>query len=397
MSIQFKRIRSEHRPNYNLANEILMLNDHCLLLIFKHVSLLDLANFKEVCGWLSSATDMEFTTKTRGTLSLEWEENRKIDEDLQIIKQFGEYVERLSVSYSISHEARWSEIFSVINEHCSETLKALVLRGSAIGVMEAEILMISNILKGVESIELGYFVDYKNVLTHCKCVKSIQIFSSTDGFDVQNIFLQNENLLQLMWFGRIRSDDFETIVDSLMNGRLEELTLKSTELNFNENVAQLLRLNYLKRLSIDCHRMDICAFLQNVDAFNSLNVLSLSFVRLDERVIGILGRITRIKVLKLSGLLATDSPFESVLVLCGNRHFEHLLLFCYAENIDQEKYMRIAKKRIASMPEKSLNLILLHFIYTASLQVIPPELLEAVKETVKFVEFDRNYEYYNLE
>lgn len=70
-NVEIVEIRSEqHRPNHNQQDRILMLNDNCFLEIFKQLSLLDLANFKNIYGSVGAVTEMAFFRSTRGLLSV---------------------------------------------------------------------------------------------------------------------------------------------------------------------------------------------------------------------------------------------------------------------------------------------------------------------------------------
>lgn len=386
-----------------------MLNDFCFLEIFKHLSVIDLANFKENYGILGAVVDMEFSRKTSGSFFFGCRD--RMDKALQIIRQFGASIKDLTINYHDWYETEWSEIFAVINEHCNDNLKALTLCGDAVGLIKSsDVLLIADILKHVEILELknmnneirsNYSQDFVNILSHCENARSIALISYIDIDVHPTMFQTNKNLSKLKLHGL---SNLETIVDGLLNAPLEEFTVSSVKEEEDnssaENIAQLFRLNRLKRLCIDCWYMDVSNFLQNVDASNSLTVLSLSNVHLDETNIAALGRMSRLKVLKLrySCCHTTEMLFESVLVLCGNKNFEHLILICYQASIAEADFMKLIEKRKASAAEKCLNLTLIKILYVQCLQEIPSELLVANKETITLIdEDDATYEYYTLD
>lgn len=385
-----------------------MLNDYCLLEIFKHLSVIDLANFKENYENLGAIVDMEFLRKTSGSFFFGC--RHRMDTALQIIRQFGSSITDLTINYHDYYEIEWSEIFSVIKEHCSGQLKALALCGDAVGrIKETDILLIADTLKNVETLELknlnyelrtNYSQDFKNILSRCENARSIALISYIDIDVHPALFQKNKNLSKLKLHGL---SNLEMIVDGLLNTRLEEFSVSSVkekEKSFYENITQLFQLNHLKRLSIDCWYMDVGSFLCHVDASNSLNVLSLSNIHLDETNIAALGRMSRLKVLKLrySCCHTTEMRFESVLVLCGNKNFEHLILMCYQEPINEDNFMKLIERRKASTAEKCLNLILMNMLYVQSVKEVPCELVEANRETIKLIdEDDATYEYYTLD
>lgn len=409
-NIVFVQIRSDQQhTNSAMADDvdgIFMLNDFCILEIFKRLSLYDLANVKEAYGSLAALTDIEFNRKTRKSLHLRLDD--MIDVDLLILKRFGSSVDDLTIDYDNLRQTKWSDIFSVIKEHCNEELKSFAVSGSAVGsITKADVLLISDILKNVETVQVGPFFDSDNpkkfihILCHCENVKSITIFPISGIIShYKTFFKKNKNLVKLEWHGRLSDSYFKSIVANLKNTRLEEFSLMITKNNFNQNLSQLIRLKYLKRLSIDCWHEDIGSFLQKVNSFKCLNVLSLSFARLNEADIATLSKAKTLTVLKLDCILSTDDHFESVLVLCGNKNFEHLILFCQFEGfdtMDRENFLKIIEKRKTSSAQNCLHLTLRHDIYTAILKLIPTQMVEANYGTIKLIDkFDRNYEHYNL-
>lgn len=390
-----------------MATEILMLNDDCLLEIFKYLSLHDLANFKEIYRSLGDVVDVQFIRITRGSIYLSCDANT--NKNLQIIKQFGSSVRRLTLHYlilrSISwYSPEWSEIFSTINEHCNN-LKSLTVTT----ITQADVRLIANILKNVKRIYLGSYsldvpLEIVNILSYCENVSSITLYSKINVNLQPKIFQRNQNLLRLELNETIKDSNLKTIVDNLMNSRLEEFYVSVKAITSSDgNLFELLRLNYLKRLCIYCYSLDIGPFLRNVDAFHSLNVLSLSNAILNGNDVVTLARTTRLKVLKLGPFsrCATSSSFECVLDLCGNKNFEHLIFLCYShrniDTMDAAKYLELVEKRNASTAEKCLHLTLNHDIHVACLNSIRSELLEANKGTIKLIDrWDRDYEYYNI-
>lgn len=392
-----------------MSDGILMLNDHCLLEIFKHLSVIDLANFKEIYASLGTVIDMEFTRKTFGSFFFGCRD--RMDAAFQIIKQFGTSINDLTINYHGWYERKWSEIFSVIREHCSESLRALTLCGDAVGLINnTDIPLLVDILKNLETLELknlnyelrtSYSQDFVNILPYCENAKSITIISYIDVDANALTFPANKELHKLKLRG---PTDLKPIVDGLQNVRLGDLTISWVNADmssdsFHASLRQLLRLVHLKRLSIDCWYMDIGPFLLNLDAFHSLNVLSLTNAELNlDREM--LANMTRLKVLKLRHCcLTTHFPFESVALLCGQQNFEHLILLCYREPIDEVNFLKLLKQRRKSgAAERRLHLTLTHSFYEKSIAAIPYELLERNSATLALIDDDDpSYEYYGLD
>lgn len=381
-----------------------MLNDDCLLAIFKYVTLHDLVSFKEAYKSLGAAVDTEFSRRTRGSLDLGYKDN--VDETLQIIKQFGTSIKDLKFKDVCWNSKIWDDVFTVMKEHCHETLQGLSLCGDGVeSINMANIRSIADVLRNLNELRLDNRYDDVNnfILSYCVNVTSVTLVSNFDVVKHKTMFRQNVNLLKLKLFGPISADKLKIVVDNLVHSKLEELALKFTWSSWtNRDLNQTIRLKYLKRLSIGCMCTDIDRFLPNVNAFNSLDTLSLTNIQLNAKCIEALGRINKLKVLKLrcdcgqAASTTVNSHFDAVIVLCGNQSFEHLLLFCCKEVIDQRRFLQLVRKRRESTAERRLHLTLRHEIYTASLKAIPTGLLEANVGTLTLIdEWDRNYEHYS--
>lgn len=374
----------------------MVLNTNCFLEILKRLSLHDLANFKETYDRLGAIADMDFYRRTFGTLS--FEDENMIDEALQIIKQFGSSVNDLRFNYKSLNGSTWSEIFSVVNEHCNEKLKHLSLIGDSIGLIEkANVSLITEILRKVETLKLinwnkndRWPKDFIDIVSCCESVTDITLVA-LGGIDVpEAMFQMNKSLQSLQWFGRMKGDDLNTIIHNLLHTRLENLILQSTKLepNENESLLQIEKLNRLKSLCIDCNRVDIGPFLLNLALCSSLNDLSLCNARLDGSNVEALGRMAQLDTLRLDTncFFATSSQFESVLVLCANTNLDYIHILCYEGAINRTNFLRLVEKRKYSDAGKCLLLTLRHVVYTASLLEVPYDLLVANVKTITLID-----------
>lgn len=390
-------------------DNILLLNEYCFLEIFKHLSLGDLANFKEVYRSVGAVADREFSSRTDG--SLYFNKNKGIN-DIQIIKQFGSSIDHLAFFYDMSDYNNWNEIFSALNLHFKGNLKSLSLLGeSAETITEDDVLLIVRILRNIEMLKVGNYGKscvFPFMLSHCENVKDLKLNFKIDKNHQQTIFQKNKNLLQLEMNMRIKDIDLKTIVDNLMNTRLKYLRIKIWRTTtLDGNIHLLNQLPYLKRLSIHCMDVNANSFLWNgfQPGFQSLKVLCLSWVHLDEAGVVALGTMSRLKVLSLNFCFfrsshINDFYFESLLFLCGNRSIEHLkylLRSSFFAGIDEVNFLKLIKKRKDRAAEKCLHLTLEYDIYRKTLLKIPSALLEANQCTIKVIDSnDQNYKYYDL-
>lgn len=387
-----------------------MLNDFCLLKVFKHLSINDLANFKEAFEDRAPIVDMEFSSMTNGSLDFGFNDNENI---IETIKQFGPLVKKLSIYYDKLRRTTWEDIFSAIKDHCNENLKDLSLNGRSIrSIKEDKIPIIAKVLKNLETLELEdeedtqhrFYKEYVEIVSYCFNIHTLTFTSIVDINQHPTLFLDNIRLSKLKWCGPKDDGSLEMIVDNLMMTELKELVISFMEMTQgNGNFSEFLRLRCLKRLSIDCKFVDIRSFLSDIDVVpNSLNLLTLSFALLDHENIETLGRTKQLNILKLCEdcVLVTNSWIAPLLTLCRNKSFEHLLIFCCGTGaaMDKKNFLEIVEARKSSGSEKCLHLALSHSVFDASVKAIPAELLEQNKSILKLIdERDNDYEYNNLD
>lgn len=390
ITIFFSNSRTELDP-------IMTLDGNSFLEILKHLSLIDLVNFKKTYPFVGDVVDMDFLRKTRGTLS--FYDKRTIDEALQILEQFGPFVSDLRFEYKKLDGIEWSEIFSVVQEYCVENLKHFSLCGDAVRLIEkTDVLLIVDILRNVESFKLinwnkecQWSDDLIQILSHCENVRDVTIVSLSGIIDIPaTIFQVNKNLVTLQWFGRLTGSGLNAILGSLEHTCIEKLILQSTKLNLNEHesLSQFHRLSCMKILCIDCNQVDLDTFLQSLKSSQALNDLTLCNARLNEDNVTALGEMTQLKALKLDAncVFATSSHLESMLVLCANKNLKSIQLLCYGHTIDRTNYLKIVAKRRISTAAKRLRLILRHEVFAGTIQEIPHELLQANATMLELVD-----------
>lgn len=396
LNFLFKYSFSNIGPNSNMATGIMMLNDYCLLEIFQYLSVLDLANFKSICADIGAIADREFDKKTRGSLDFDYDHS--MADVLQIIGQFGQFVRDLSITCNSLGDTKWNDIFTAIKKHCKQTLRKLGLRGDALVYMTAaDVSLIADVLKNVETLDLVANVVYPQelLLAQCENVKSVTLLSETDVNLDPTIFQNNKHLQQLTLCGRSKDSDVRTLINNVMNTRLEELYLKLTGRHFYEGPMELIRLKYLKRLKhlkrltiYSCFNVGISPLLQSVNtSLDSLTALTLMNAQLNGNDIESLGRLTRVTYLKLGFCtMAANIHFDALLILCGNKHFERLVLACYKIVVNKANFSRLIQKRKASAAVNCLHVTLNRSIYTASLEATPAALFAANADTIKLMD-----------
>lgn len=330
---------------------ILTLNEYCLLEILKHLSVQDLANFKEAYQSVGTTADREFSRKTRG--SLQFNKSKIIDDDIRIIKEFGTSIVSLELSDSLLRGSKWSEIASALQ---------LRLR-----------------------LKSGYFDQsgiFPFILSHCENLKELELNFNIRKSHYSKIFKVNKSLSMLQLHFWLKDTYLGMIVDSLLTTRLEELSLRIKKTTtIDGNIFLFNRLPYLKRLSVMCSGVNVSSILRN--GFQSLNVLCLSWVYLDEAGAAMLSRMNQLSVLSLRSCSLTNIPYvESLLVLCGNGNLQFLTYECFAlylASIDEITFLKLIQKRKESAAERCLHLCLNRAIYDEILEDIPFHLLNANK------------------
>lgn len=355
-----------------MADEILMLNDHCFLEVFKHLSVHDLANFAEAYGSVATVVGMEFNRKTGGSLLFDSEV--KIDDVLQIIKQFGPSVQSLRIICDrLMDRTKWNEIFSIINEHCNDKLKLLDISGKATRFITIDdSLLIVDLGKKIETLNIGNHISILEsieILSRCITATSMTTFTPIHIDQHDSILQIKGKQLRLQLCERMDERDLKKIGNDLVHTRLKALCLN---------------------LSMTTSSIVLPLFLQNVVAFNSLISLIIVMAPLDEASVAALGRLKQLKALKLTFCRwTTYSSIESLIVLCGNQNLENLTIVCASLDftIDVPLFQRMIETRKASSA-RCLNLILSYRIYTASIKAIPPNVLKWNKATIILILMD---------
>lgn len=370
---------------------ILMLNDYCFHQIFKHLSLIDLANVKEAYDSLGVLADMEFSRKTGRSFQLLCNEN--VDDALTVMKQFGSSVHRLKINYSSVCDASWSEILTVVKEHCNGTLQKLSLVGDGLRLIKKDrILIIADILKNIKRIRLStstMVYPLIDALSHCENAEVISVRAIHQIDLPDSIFQNNKNLVELRWKVRPTDENIRIMVDNLLNNqRFERLVLGQGN-TFN-NISELLRLNRLTSLSLSSFGLPPMQtdsnrglFLQNFDNSSSLSELNFTRIFLSEAEFVTLSQLNQLKVL---GLFWCGLRFESLLILCTNNNFERILVRDggHVFKMDESKFLELIGERKSSNPKNCL-----HLRWDEPQHAIPIQCLEANKETIKLIEDPR--------
>lgn len=402
-----------------------MLDAKCLLEIFKYLSPYDLANVKDICQRLGELADLEFSSESRKSLVFK---KHHIEEHIKVLKAFGPFVKDLAIYFRNPDEiASWRDFLSVMNGHCTENLKRLVLRGRALSyVTKEDVLLMKESLKNIE--ELVIICWYKSevfgyILSQCEKAKTIILECELDYktlmSSLHTLIQKNKDLVHLELFWEVGATGYndstlKSVVDILMNTKLEQLAFGFYDPNdFNlyipderPNLNPVVRLKQLKNIGIyNFCCSEVNSFLEN-SVISSLNELALACGIIDQKLTATLGQMTQLKVLKLinckfgtDAVCTTAAVFTTILGLCESKNIEHLMVL-YDDSFDlpieKQDFLKIIEKRKSSKAENCLHLTLNRAIYKASLKAISSVILEANKGIVKLMDqHDSSYEYNN--
>lgn len=379
--------------------------------ILKGLTLEDLSYFKDTYQGADAVANGEFRRRTGGSLyfsnkaeSIDLEND--IHNDLEIIELFGSLTDHLEISYNTLGVKKWHEIFAKIYSHCNKKLSSLTIQGNALQlVKKKDVSLIAGILRNIKTLKIGngrsrcYISPV--ILALSVNVKEVKLnFEIGKNCYFRTIFHENQKLSKLEFCLPINDRELEMIVDNLQRTRLQDLTIQIWKTNTKDgNISLLSQLPYLKRLSVTCPGVHATSFLhKDFPSLLSLNMLSLTCIRLDLWSIETLARMCQLEVVRLDlCTLIEISHIECLLALCSNKNLEHLLYFILPEHVTGVQILELFEERKKEAPEKCLHLVFEERIYTEVLEEIPYEVREANKGTMKLINpDDQEYKFFNL-
>lgn len=368
----------------------MILNDDCCLKISEYLSLHDMANAKVAFRCLRYLADMEFERRTRGSLELKWCTEEQISNDLQLLKNFGPFIKDLFIHYNLkkTNKIEWNEVFSAIT--CCNDLRSLTLSGDTVRFIKNDYgNHIKRIIKNVKSFSLVHschnsdesYDDFTSDFS--KCQKSAAI---TLGSPSQSRPVLRHTMFHSKFTKPKIKNSFKFVVDHIIDIQLKriKITIHTPAI---ESLFRILSLSSLECLHVEI-TTDIYPLLEVISASNSINVLTLK-AKLKSLDIMLLGQMNRLNILQLHSdtQIAVISEYGALLHLSANENLEHFLFLCITEPIDDVKFQKIVNTRKCSPAAKCLHLCLPQKIHSETMLIIPSEMLEANKQTIKFVDF----------
>lgn len=387
----------EFQPKY--AKGLLMLNDDCLLHLFRYISLVDLGSIKDTCQRLSRLADQSFKLRKNKLLTID---SSSMFADMWNLKHFGKLIDSLEFDGLYKQYATCEMLFEMIAKYSNEKLKSisLSLDGEVVASDES-FKCLEKILKNVHIIKLSWFPNDNQIdllLGYCENLKEVHI----NGEDMRrgtHWFTKNTNITCLNLSGLYDDGILDDICEKFKN--LESLTLDCVS-NSSNKVYNLSRLNHLSKLKIGGYH-NVGHVLLNFANKNVLQYLCVSYLDMNKSLALALGLFPNLKELvfenfytfeenelnilskklvnveKLSFMDCEEITFENITKIVENllNLKEISIIDCSnIDFVDKKNYLRLTKKR-------NLEIFLDVEEYKRSIELIGNDLSNYVKLTIK--------------
>lgn len=309
---------SELHSNDKLIDNILKVNDDCLIIILRYLSLSEMCDVAETCTRLRNVVRYIFIL--RGKKYAIPQDGIKFTDHQRILKNFGDLIHEVGiVNFSFvdgMNKEQMECAFDWLENYCADTLKglsvftfdSLIFPPSAMRLMtklqKIEIFspISDNIARSAlcnckELVELkiiaynGYFHFANQYFPHLRILAHrVKVDFCTDFYEIETFFKNHTKLIALStqfivdWGGRIDLSFIKHLVD------LEKLCMILGNAKI-KGVDAFIHLKKLKELSMD-HSHDVktdAAILENLASVDSLMKLELGLSEVNE-VIAAIGR-----------------------------------------------------------------------------------------------------------
>lgn len=286
-----------------------MLNDDCLLHVFRYVSLVDLDSLKDTCQRLSQLADQSF--KLRKVKSLTIDESTMFA-DVWNLKHFGKFIDSLTFEGLYTQFASCKDIFEMIATFSNEKLKSISLCLHFEERFSDESLKpLGKVLKNVEIIDLRCYDDLniQLLLSYCENLKEVHLSGELMTLNAL-CCSKNVNITHLFLNSLYNDDILEEICENLTH--LECLALDYIE-NTSDKTNHLSRLTHLKQLTIGGFNVNIGYALQNFTEKNVLEYLYLSCAEMNETLAHALKDFPNLKELVFENCDPFDGSVQNIL------------------------------------------------------------------------------------
>lgn len=275
-----------------------MLNDDCLLHIFRLLSPVDLASIKATCKKLSPLADQAFRLYHDKSLVIK---ESTMFADIWILKHFGKYIKSLELNKIYERYASLDNICEMIARYTDGgQLKSLSLKecDEMGGESFRGLNHLKTVLKNVEHIkiiELDEIVD--TALSYCENLKEVTFMGERVQLECF-WYKKNPNITKMYLVGLSDDEMLEQIFENLT--RLECLTIYLIGKQTGK-IVHLSRLSStLKSLEADGKLPHIGQALQQFPDKTVLNSINLFYVHMTEVLANALGDFPNLSNLKFS-------------------------------------------------------------------------------------------------
>lgn len=317
------------------GTNMLDMNDDCLYEIFspKLMSIMDLCSVAETCSRLKQIANRNFTRAYKccnfNELSL-----KTIHEVRRFLINFGSLITELTIKSDLNGMS--VRILDLVIRYCKNTLESLTLKQYEITeYLTAKLRPMFSNLKKIHLENCSLYGDGQKLFANCGSLielKAIQLdHEDDDGIILENVFPKLERfVLEQTYFNNDDSElnlfvsrheglkelslkgidnDRPTLLTAIANNckSIEELRIESAASDareypseYEKELQSILTLNNLKKLQIECARVNVTKFIQELPKLNSLEFLELYHAHADEGLIPALAQLKNLNVLRLS-------------------------------------------------------------------------------------------------
>lgn len=384
---------------------VLMLNDDCLVHIFRFMSLTDLGSIKATCKRFSQVADLSFKLRKDKSLTID---DENLFTAIWNFKHFGKYINELNVKYLLDQYATYKDIFEIIAKFSTDQLKSISLDLNCDkSLIDDDFKCLEKTMKNVEKIHLkDVETSYMQLLlSQCENLNEVNLDFEGDPIILDTQwFLKNVTITSMTIKKNSNDDILDLISTNLIN--LEFLHYHYAE-KTGDKLSYLGRLIHLKKLRILLQGgADIGPALRNFANKNILEHLCLevsgpsetlahtlidfpilkelifSFSEIDGNMRHILSK-NLVNVRKLVFYECENITFDDVTIITEDLIGLNELSVHECEMIDfinRHNYLRLSKKR-------NLEIFLDTHVYNRTIQLVANYLSNYVRVTARLSEF----------
>lgn len=400
-------------PVEGIAEGLLILNDDCLIDIFRFLSVDDLGSIKDTCSRLSQIADQNYKIRKRKALEIS---STRMLVDMRNLKHFGKFINLLFVRDVYLPYVSYEQIFQAIANFSSDRLKWISLDCNFDeSLTDKSFKCLEKVLKNVGAIQLYNMNDenhFELLLSYCENLKEVEL----DGEEMELKGLwcsKNVSITSLTLSGLQNDDILKEVSKNLVN--LESLVYECA-MDTSDKISHLCDMRNLRRLRIKPKDNNIGQVLQNFANKNVLEYLHVSEFHMSKTLANSFGHFPNLNEL----VLEDGGPFGAnksqilskklvnikklYIVECigitledVTKIIENLLglkcitiVACYhIDAIDRDNYLRLTKPR-------DLQIAVDTEVYQRTTELIGNYFSADVRVTVNREDKEEEYEFFGF-